>query len=130
MKTKLLFTLILIAVMGTQASAITIIIKGGGRNQLFNYVEVTPAKVICKGAGYIVCPITYAAVQSYARTVWHPLQDVTDFVLKQVENGAAKGEVKYEDDLPVTWSMDDNEGLQIDIEEGAVKGLKEYEEKE
>ncbi len=127
MKTKILFTFLLLASLAYNSSAITIVISGGNRHNKFSYVRLDERSVICRGSGNITCPVDFG-VRDHIRTT-HKVNAVVDFVYDQLEKGTTKGETEFEGSLPVSWNYN-NEELKIDISDDGSTMLEPYEESE
>jgi len=128
MKTKLLSSLLLLTLISFSSFAWKkVIIRGGGKDQKFNYVEVTEKKILCEGVGHIVCPVTWYSV-AVAKTTF-PLDGVVSHVQGLVGKGEYKGEDVYEGELKIEWYKSD-ENLEITIYDDDSVEFKPYEEKE
>jgi hypothetical protein len=126
MKTKILFAFLLLASMAYDASAVKVILSGGGRNNKYGYIKLDDVWVICKGRGNINCPVVFN-VRDQMR-VTHKVDAVVDYVYDQIEKGVRNGKTNFEGSLPVEWTMKDDETLQIDISDDGSTVLEPYEE--
>ena len=126
MKTKILFTFLLLATIAYNASAITITIQGGGHTSRFNYIRLDDKQLTCKGRGSLVCPIDFSVKDQ--NRVAHKVDGVVDFVNERIAAGEKSGKVDYEKGLPVSWKMMEDETVQIDIADDGSTQFDSYEE--
>jgi hypothetical protein len=130
MKNKLLIFLLLLSCVAFQGSAkFTIILKNGGQNNKYNYVYLDKNHCECKGAGQITCPINFGSMSGVTRSIYHPLGNVIDYVMREVRNGKSTGSILFENDLPVSWSLPDPDNVAIEIDQTDTKGLEKYYDK-
>ena len=115
MKTK--FLIITLLLLATVAEAkFVIILKGGNSNNKFNYVYLSNTKCECTGTGSNTCPLNFASLSGVSRQIQHPLTDITEFVLAELEKGNKKGSTNFKNDLLFRWFMVDKENVQIEID--------------
>ena len=116
MKTKIaLFIALLSALSGELIAGPTIILQGGGRRGLFDYVHSTDRTLVCRGSGSLVCPVAWNQV--HERGVSYPVSEIVDFVSKQIEGGIKSGETMYEKAFQIKWeSLDDGFQVELDVE--------------
>jgi hypothetical protein len=123
MKTKIIFSLLFLAFIANEVSAFTIIIAGGTRRHKFDYVRLDDNICKCTGRGSNECPIKFGGAAVDMTGNPHSLNDITEYVLKQVDNGSKAGTLQYDNVLPVSWKMIDDENIQIDIDDNGIKDL-------
>ena len=121
MKTKIILTVLLIASIQFEASAFKIILSGGGKDNTYYSVELTSAHCFCRGVGNNICPIKFATVEGMTQTNWHPLKNVTEFVLSQIKKGITSGDMIFENDLPISWKVSSDKTIFIDVDESGYK---------
>src|SRR5436190_375747 len=120
MKTKLFFFLLLLSSIAFESSAYTILIQGGGANHQYYRVYANPRRCECTGAGHNSCLISLSAGGS-VKGIFHPINDIIQYVRAQVDLGNTKGDVKYENDLPVQWTSSPDGTLEINIDETSIQ---------
>ena len=111
----ILFSFLLIAVM--DASAYIIIMSGGSPTLKFKTIISTPDKLICRGTGFIPCPVDFA-VKNNEKTV--PVQGIVNEIFERWNSGEKSGEMVYEDVIPVTWETDKDDEITITTKEDEV----------
>ena len=91
-----------------------IIISGGGRRQKFNYVYKDDGKIVCRGSGWITCPVGWYQAQEgpVTENVW----DIVEYVGKLVDQGEKSGDIKYKDAIPVHWEKTGEDELTVKID--------------
>ena len=120
----------MISCFAMNASAYKIIIRGGGSGRVpkFRTIILTSDFAKCTGDGNNVCPVSFGQAQSMSTGNWYNFDDVISYVNKQLSIGRTSGEVKFKDDLPVSWKMsDDDINVEINTVEKAIRGLELYE---
>jgi hypothetical protein len=122
---KIIFSLLFLAAIMQEVSAIEILMRGGGRNQKFWQVRVTRNQVSCTGTGSIVCPVGWASASAGPKLPFYSFNEILDYVEKQIDGGNKTGEVLYMEELPITWSVE-GENYRVKIDEAEVTGLEEY----
>lgn len=130
MKNKILLVILLISCFAMNASAYKIIIRGGGSGRVpkFRTVILTSDFAKCTGDGNNICPVSFGQAQSMSTGKWYSFDDVIIFVSKQLAYGNKSGNVKFKDDLPVSWKMaDDDINVEINTVEKAISGFELYE---
>ena len=128
MKTKIILTVLLIASIQFEASAFKIILNGGGKDNKYYSVELTSAHCYCRGAGNNTCPVDFATVEGMTQTTWHPLKNVTEFVLSQIKAGILSGDMIFENDLPINWKVYPDKTIIIDVDERGYKKINQIDE--
>lgn len=120
MKTKVILTLLFIMTLMMESQAFTVVIQGGSRNNKFNYVRASNQSLICRGSGFISCPLDLIAQIKNLR-IANPAECI-DQVSKAWEEGKTTGEMKTVDGIPVSWKTDDKDLIiQFDVETGQVE---------
>jgi hypothetical protein len=122
MKTKIILTLLLITTLMWDASAMKIVMQGGGRHRLFDYIYIDDKTCVCRGNGNLPCPVNFD-MQGSTMTTWVSGKDVTEYVLTQLEKGNYSGEKVFGEDLAVKWNSHDKETVEIDIDNTTIKGI-------
>ena len=117
MKTKLFAVLVLVlTVMTSDLFAIKVVMRGGGRNHTFYQVICKPSLISCTGVGSIVCPVSYAIIS--IKDDQFSASELVNYVAKKVENGETTGKEMYLDKTVVTWSVDNEDNLDIETSDG------------
>jgi hypothetical protein len=125
MKLKITFLLLLTAIVCEFASAgPKVTMRGGGRDQKFNYVQYSNRSVTCAGAGSLVCPVTWGVKNERGTSTGGV---IVEYVKSKIESGETSGEALIDGVIPITWvSFED--GFQIELD-GELIIDKEYEMK-
>jgi hypothetical protein len=113
MKKHLLLLLGLFAFAFSEVSAHKVIIEGGGKDRLFNYVVSTSRRTECRGTGHNPCLTQIGCIGALRITY----QDVLNAVLDRFEKGENKGTMTYGDIIPVTWKINLEKQLEVDIDD-------------
>lgn len=123
MKTKFLILALLLFATIAEAKFV-IILKGGSANNKFNYVYLSSTKCECTGTGSNTCPVNFATMTGATKQIQHPMSEITEYVLAELDKGNKKGSINFKNDLPVRWFMADKENVQIEIENTGITILK------
>ncbi len=105
------------------ASAYKIIISGGGKKNLYNYVEITDDHCYCRGNGNNVCPVNFKQPSLLGTRDWFTMNEIVTYVKAQVKQGNTTGETVYANELPVKWVATGDDNLEIDIENKDVRDI-------
>ncbi len=126
MKKRIFATLLLLASIAFESSAYTILISGGGKNQRFYRIYISDNTAQCTGNGNNKCFLLEGTVSAQKNTIKHNVQNVVDFVFSQVKIGNVNGEETFENDLPVSWKSLRDGNVEINVEDGVVEGVDNY----
>ena len=116
MKLKIIMFIALTCVLCSDLIAGPIIImQGGGRNQRFDFVERSDRRIVCRGSGSLICPVSFE--QFFEKGVNYQVTDVIDFVTKQIASGERSGSAMYENAFKINWeSLEDGFKIEADVE--------------
>lgn len=106
--------LFLLTAFTIQSNATRVIINGWG-GQGYYYVFLHNGQLICKLGGLGPCPLDLLGAETY-KTI-HPMKDVYDVVVKSIEEGKKSDTFLFNDDLPVSWNLTENNDLTIDLKD-------------
>ncbi|MBL0104388.1 MAG: hypothetical protein IPP51_11930 [Bacteroidetes bacterium] len=113
MKKHLLLLLGIFAFALSQVSAHVIIVEGGGKDHLYNYVKSTSRRTECRGTGHNPCLSQIGCIGAIRITY----QEVLDAVLERFDKGETKGTMTYGDVIPVSWQINLKKELEVNIDD-------------
>jgi hypothetical protein len=114
MKKTLFVIAMLLTTLAYQSYAYVIVIRGGKNNKFYQII-LTKDKCSCTGNGNNTCPIDFMKAGGANKTA--NLGEVTGEVLKFVNDGQTKGEFKFNEFLPVSWTTLDDNSVEIHVDD-------------
>ena len=120
MKLKIIFTILIALFALNDASAITLIVGGCTKTLKYSIVKIdNNGHIICLGLGSYDCLSSSIGVEGASKVVY-PLDDVVCLCTDKVAKRELSGAGMYNNDLPYSWKVLNNNAIQIEVKEVAV----------
>ncbi len=120
MKLKIIFTILIASLFLNSASAITLIVGGCTKTLKYSVVKIdSNGQIICLGLGSLDCLSSSIGVEGVSKIVY-PLDDIVCLCTDKVANRELSGTGLYNNDLPFSWKVLNNNAVQIEVSEVAL----------
>ncbi len=120
MKLKIIFSIIIAALMFNNASAITLIVGGCTKTLKYSVVTIDNNRnIVCLGLGSLDCPSSSIGVEGVSKIIYS-LDDIVCLCTDKVAKKELSGTGLYNNDLPYSWKVLKNNAVQIEVNEVAI----------